>query len=163
MGRVPRITPKGGGRGGTKVNVEKAPVVDSAEEIREPDWRLLLDDDLEIQRAHLIWTDCVAELKSQDRLGPAQRHQLENYVIVCIMEIRALQDVMQHGLTLKAPRGAKIIRTNPLWAVAQQAAATAEMMASGLTLTVKTRGSGGKVNRRAAQNVAAAKYLTQRA
>ena len=139
----------------------------SGADIDEPDWGLLIPDQItEIHGINGIWRDCahrewlrvVAALQDAGTLAPENRHQIQRLVVAYIRYDRAASKAFELGVVMEAPRtGTPMVN---LWQVemrqADADATTAEME---LGITPRRRGTVTKAKRAEKVSRASDKYL----
>lgn len=119
--------------------------------VAEPDWRLLLTDDLEITAAAEYWRAVTTELRERSLLAPANRHAIQRLVLSYVIYDRSVRDVAEHGAVLKPRRGntKAIARISPYFTAMREAANDASILEGELGLSPRRRGAVTKVERRA--------------
>lgn len=139
----------------------------SGADIEEPDWGLLIPDQItEIHGINGIWRDSahrewlriVSALRDVGTLAPENRHQIQRLVVAYIRYDRAASRAFELGVVMEAPRtGTPMVN---LWQVemrqADSDATTAEME---LGITPRRRAAVAKAKRSEKLSRAADKYI----
>src|SRR3546814_8864677 len=73
--------------------------------VPEPDWSLLLTDELERAAASEHWRRITIELKERDLLSPANAHAIQRLVLAYLVYDRAAREVAENGAVMKPKRG----------------------------------------------------------
>ena len=128
------------------------------DQIAEPDWSTLFDDDLDLAVARQQWRVVLRELREAEKLTPANAHQIRRYVIFCVQFEVAARHVAEEGAVFPR-KGKKQPAYNPWFTVMKDASQAALQGESELTISVRRRDSGGKVRRRLKLPAAADEFL----
>lgn len=129
--------------------------------IEEPHWRMLLNDDLEIEAAREYWRICADELRGRSLLAPATNHAVRRLVIAYLMYDRASRDVLENGGVLKPRRGntKAIARQNPSVLIMRNADHDATALEAELGISPRRRESAAPVKGGQRKVSALAAYL----
>jgi len=129
--------------------------------VEEPDWSMLLIDDLEVAAAHEHWRRVTAEMRERTILAPANAHSLRRLVFAYVIYDRSSREVLEEGAVLKPKRGnpKAIARLSPHFTAMREAGADAERLEAELGLSPRRRNGAAQVQRRARKVSASDAYL----
>lgn len=136
----------------------------TGEIVPQPDWSLLLTDELEVAAAQEHWRRITTELKDRDLLAPANGHAIQRLVIAYIVYDRCAREVADHGAVLKPKRGnpKAIARLSPYFTAMREAGGDADRQEQELGLSPRRRAGAAKVEKRARRATGADRYLKPR-
>lgn len=124
-------------------------------DIDEPDWSLLIpnqgrskagDNQRWRDYAHVQWLRITSELRENNTLAPANRHQIQRLILAYIRYDRASTEVFRSGLIAKAPRSG-VAALQIMHGEMRQADADATTAEKELGITPLRRGSTKQVKR----------------
>jgi P27 family predicted phage terminase small subunit len=131
--------------------------------VAEPDWALLLDDDLEIAAAREHWRRVTTELKERDLLAPANAHAIQRLVIAYLVFDRCSREVASNGAVLKPKRGnpKAIARLSPYFTAMREAGSDADRQEQELGVSPRRRAGAAKVVKRVARTTGADAFVNR--
>ena len=137
------------------------PVTDTGSIVDEPDWSLLLSDDLEKQTAGEHWRKITTEMRERDTLAPPNAHSIQRLVLSYVIYDRCSREVAENGAVSKPKRGnpKAIARLSPHYQAMREAGTDAERLEAELGLSPRRRSSVSKVQKRDRRQSASANYL----
>ena len=129
--------------------------------VPEPNWRLLLTDDIEVEAAGEYWRLVTTEMRDRNTLSPANRHAIQRLVIAYVVFDRASRDVADQGAVTKPRRGntKAIARVSPHFTAMRESGSDAATLEAELGLSPRRRGGVTKVERKAKAAKASDAYL----
>lgn len=129
--------------------------------IPEPNWRLLLTDELEIQAAAEYWRIVTTEMRERSILAPANRHAIQRLIMAYVIHDRESRTVAEQGAVLKPKRGnpKSISRTSPHFTVMREAGSDAAQIEAELGLSPRRRSAAGKIEKKTKVSRASDAYL----
>jgi len=129
--------------------------------VAEPDWALLLTDELEQRAAAEHWRIVTTEMREREILAPTNAHSIQRLVIAYIVYDRAARTVAEQGAVLKPKRGnpKAIARLSPYFTAMREAGADAAALETELGLSPRRRAAATKVVKNARKKTAASNYL----
>ncbi len=132
--------------------------------VAEPDWKLLLTDEMERASAADHWRRITTELKERDLLSPANAHAIQRLVLSYVVYDRCSRDVAENGAVTKPKRGnpKSIARLSPYFSAMREAGSDADRLEQELGLTPRRRGAVTAVVKKSARTTSADKYLRGR-
>ena len=130
----------------------------------EPDWSLLLNDEIELAAAAEHWRRITTEMKERDTLAPANAHAIQRLVLAYIVFDRCSREVADNGAVLKPKRGnpKAIARLSPYFTAMREAGSDADRQEQELGLSPRRRAGAAKVERKARRSTGGG-YLKNRA
>lgn len=130
----------------------------------EPNWSLLLTDELERAAAGEHWRRITIELKERDLLSPTNAHAIQRLVIAYLVYDRCSREVADNGAVLKPKRGnpKAIARLSPYFTAMREAAADADRQEQELGISPRRRAGAGKVAKKIVRKTGADAYLKSR-
>lgn len=130
--------------------------------VPEPHWRMLLNDDLEVEAAAEHWRRITTEMRERQTLAPSNGHAVQRLVLSYLLYDRCSREVAEAGAVTKPKRGnpKAIARISPHFTAMREAAADAASMESELGLSPRRRATVAKVERKARSARASDTYLT---
>lgn len=137
----------------------------TGEIVPEPDWSLLLTDQLEIAAAREHWRRVTTELKDRDLLAPANGHAVQRLVLAYLIYDRCAREVADNGAVLKPKRGnpKAIARLSPYFTAMREAGSDADRQEQELGLSPRRRAGAAKVEKRTRRAATGAdRYLKPR-
>lgn len=132
--------------------------------VAEPEWKLLLTDEMERASAADHWRRISTELKERDLLSPANAHAIQRLVLSYVVYDRCSRDVAENGAVTKPKRGnpKSIARLSPYFSAMREAGSDADRLEQELGLTPRRRGAVTAIVKKAVRTTSSAKYLTNR-
>jgi P27 family predicted phage terminase small subunit len=132
--------------------------------VPEPDWSLLLTDELELHAAAEHWRRITIELKDRDLLAPANAHAILRLVMAYIVYDRCAREVAERGAVLKPKRGnpKAIARISPYFSAMREAGSDADRQEQELGISPRRRSGAAKVMKKATRSTGADAYLKKR-
>lgn len=132
--------------------------------VAEPDWSLLLTDDLELAAAGEHWRRVTIELKDRDLLAPANAHAIQRLVMAYIVYDRCAREVAENGAVLKPKRGnpKAIARLSPYFTAMREAGSDADRQEQELGIAPRRRSGAAKATRKVTRSRGADAYLKNR-
>jgi P27 family predicted phage terminase small subunit len=132
--------------------------------VTEPDWSLLLTDELELAAASEHWRRLTTELKERDLLAPANAHAIQRLVLAYVVYDRCAREVAENGAVLKPKRGnpKAIARLSPYFTAMREAGSDADRQEQELGIAPRRRTGAGKVAKKATRVTGSAAYLRDR-
>ncbi|MGH6979049.1 MAG: P27 family phage terminase small subunit [Brevundimonas sp.] len=129
--------------------------------VPEPDWRMLLTDDLEVESAAEHWRRVTTEMRERNTLSPSNGHALQRLVLSYILYDRCSREVAENGAVTKPKRGnpKAIARLSPHFTAMREAGSDAATLEAELGLSPRRRSTAGKVERKARAARASDSYL----
>lgn len=129
--------------------------------IPEPNWRMLLSDELEVEAASEYWRVLTTELRERDLLAPANRHAVQRLVLSYLAYDRCSREVAEHGAVTKPKRGnpKAISRLSPHFTAMREAGSDAAALEAELGIAPRRRGGVTKVQRKTRTARASDAYL----
>lgn len=133
--------------------------------VPEPDWSLLLSDELERAAASEHWRRVTTELKERDLLAPANAHAIQRLVLAYLVYDRCAREVAENGAVMKPKRGnpKAIARLSPYFTAMREAGSDADRQEQELGIAPRRRTGAGKVAKKATRAGGAGNYLKSRA
>lgn len=133
--------------------------------VAEPEWALLLSDQLERIAASEHWRRVTTELRERDLLAPANAHAIQRLVLAYIVYDRCAREVAEHGAVLKPKRGnpKAIARLSPYFTAMREAGSDADRQEQELGIAPRRRTGAGKVVKKTTRTGGAGAYLKSRA
>lgn len=131
--------------------------------VAEPDWTLLLSDEMERAAATDHWRRITTELKERDLLSPANAHAIQRLVLSYVVYDRCSRDVAENGAVTKPKRGnpKSIARLSPYFSAMREAGSDADRLEQELGLTPRRRGSVTAIVKKATRTTGGG-YLKKR-
>ncbi len=132
--------------------------------VTEPDWKLLLDDALELAAAQEHWRRITTELKDRDLLAPANAHAIQRLVMAYVVYDRCAREVASSGAVLKPKRGnpKAIARLSPYFTAMREAGSDADRQEQELGISPRRRSGAAKATRKVTRSTGADAYLKKR-
>lgn len=129
--------------------------------VPEPDWRMLLTEDLEVEAAAEHWRRITTEMRERNTLAPSNGHALQRLVLSYILYDRCSREVAENGAVTKPKRGnpKAIARLSPHFTAMREAGSDAATMEAELGLSPRRRSTAAKVERKARSTRASDSYL----
>lgn len=133
--------------------------------VAEPDWALLLTDDLEIAAAAEHWRRVTTELRERDLLAPANAHAVQRLVLAYLVFDRCSREVAENGAVLKPKRGnpKAIARLSPYFTAMREAGSDADRQEQELGISPRRRSGAAKVAVKKTVRTTGGGYLKSRA
>lgn len=130
----------------------------------EPDWSLLISDDLELAAAAEHWRRITTEMKERDTLAPSNAHAIQRLVIAYIVFDRCSREVAEHGAVTKPKRGnpKAIARLSPYFTAMREAGSDADRQEQELGLSPRRRAGATPVVKKTRRTTGADSYLKPR-
>lgn len=127
----------------------------------EPDWSLLLSDDLERQTASDHWRRITTEMRERETLAASNAHAVQRLVLSYVVYDRCSREVAENGAVTKPKRGnpKAIARLSPHFQAMREAGNDAERLEAELGLSPRRRSGVSKVQKRATRQTASQNYL----
>lgn len=115
--------------------------------IPEPHWRMLLNDDLEIEAASEYWRTVTTEMRERTILSPTNRHAIQRLIMAYLTFDRCSRIVAEQGAVTKPKRGnpKAIARLSPHFTAMREAGNDAAQIEAELGLSPRRRASAAKV------------------
>ena len=137
------------------------PVADTGNIVDEPDWSLLLSDELEKRTAAEHWRKVTTEMRERETLAPSNAHSIQRLVLSYVIYDRCSREVAENGAVTKPKRGnpKAIARLSPHYQAMREAGSDAERLEAELGLSPRRRSSVTKVQKRDRKQSASANYL----
>lgn len=131
--------------------------------VSEPNWALILTDDIDIVSAQDQWRRVTTELRERDLLAPANGHAIQRLVMSYITYDACAREVADNGAVLKPKRGnpKAIARLSPFFTAMRESGSDCERLEAELGISPRRRNGAGKVVRNARKTTASAGYLKQ--
>lgn len=119
--------------------------------VPEPNWRLLLTDEIEVEAAAEHWRRITTEMRERNTLAPSNGHAVQRLVLAYILYDRCSREVADSGAVLKPKRGnpKAIARLSPHFTAMRENATDAAALEAELGLSPRRRNSAAKVERKA--------------
>jgi P27 family predicted phage terminase small subunit len=132
--------------------------------VPEPDWTLLLTDELERAAASEHWRRVTTELKDRELLAPANAHAIQRLVLAYLIYDRAAREVAENGAVMKPKRGnpKAIARLSPYFTAMREAGSDADRQEQELGIAPRRRSGAGKVAKKTVRRTGADAYLKSR-
>ncbi|WP_411034550.1 P27 family phage terminase small subunit [Shinella sp. BYT-45] len=129
--------------------------------VPEPNWGLLLTDELEVESAREYWRLVTTEMRERNILSPINRHSIQRLIMAYVMFDRTSRTVAEQGPVLKPKRGnpKSIARMNPHYTAMREAGADADRIEAELGLSPRRRNAAGKIEKKAKVSRASDAYL----
>ena len=136
-------------------------VEDTGTIVTEPDWKLLLTDELERAAASDNWRKITTEMRERETLSASNAHAIQRLVLAYVVYDRCSLEVADKGAVLKPKRGnpKSIARLSPHYQAMREAGSDAERLEADLGLSPRRRAGVSKVQRRDRSKSASANYL----
>lgn len=133
--------------------------------VPEPDWSLLLTDELEVAAAREHWRRVTTELKERELFAPANGHAVQRLVVAYIVYDRCAREVADNGAVLKPKRGnpKAIARLSPYFTAMREAGSDADRQEQELGLSPRRRAGAAKAVKKVRRATGADAYLKSRA
>ncbi len=133
--------------------------------VPEPDWALLLSDDIELAAASEHWRRITTEMRERDTLAPSNAHAIQRLVIAYIVFDRCSREVAEHGAVMKPKRGSPkaIARLSPHFTAMREASSDADRQEQELGLSPRRRAGAAKVVKKREAKTTGGGYLKNRA
>jgi len=130
----------------------------------EPEWPLLLSDELERVAASEHWRRITTELRERELLSPANAHAIQRLVIAYIVYDRCSREVAERGAVLKPKRGnpKAIARLSPYFTAMREAGSDADRQEQELGLAPRRRSGAAKVEKKNVRRQTGGGYLKNR-
>ena len=118
--------------------------------VPEPDWSLLLDDDIELAAAADHWRRITTEMRERETLAPSNAHAIQRLVMAYIIFDRCSREVADNGAVLKPKRGnpKAIARLSPYFTAMREAGSDADRQEQELGLSPRRRAGASKVEKK---------------
>lgn len=132
--------------------------------VAEPQWPLLLSDELEQAAAAEHWRRITTELRERELLSPANAHAIQRLVLAYIVYDRCSREVAEHGAVLKPKRGnpKAIARLSPYFTAMREAGSDADRQEQELGIAPRRRSGAGKVEKKNTRRQTGGGYLKNR-
>lgn len=132
--------------------------------VPEPDWTLLLSDEIELAAASEHWRRVTTEMKERELLAPANAHAIQRLVLAYIVFDRCSREVAENGAVLKPKRGnpKAIARLSPYFTAMREAGSDADRQEQELGLSPRRRAAAAKVVKKVTRTTGADRYLSKR-
>lgn len=129
--------------------------------VTEPEWSLLLTDELEIAAAGEHWRKVTTELKGRDLLAPTNAHAIQRLVLAYVIYDRCARDVAENGAVTKPKRGnpKAIARLSPYFTAMREAASDADRQEQELGIAPRRRSGAGKVSKKLSRTTGADAFV----
>lgn len=129
--------------------------------VSEPEWALLLTDEIEREAAADHWRRITGEMRERDTLAAPNAHAIQRLVLSYVLYDRCSRDVTENGAVTKPKRGnpKAIARLSPYFTAMREAGSDAERLEADLGLSPRRRSSVTKVAKREKRQTASANYL----
>lgn len=127
----------------------------------EPDWSLILTDEIDLASARDHWREILSDLRMAGTLSVTNGHTIKRLVLFRIEFDRSARSVAEKGKVLPAKRS-KAPQLNLEWVGMKQAADASSTLEAELGLTPRRRGAVTKVQRGKKASSAADSYLGPR-
>jgi P27 family predicted phage terminase small subunit len=129
--------------------------------VAEPDWTLLLSDELERAAAAEHWRRVTTELKDRDLLAPANAHAIQRLVMAYVVYDRCAREVAENGAVMKPKRGnpKAIARLSPYFTAMREAGSDADRQEQELGIAPRRRSGAGKVSRKVSRTTGADAFV----
>lgn len=129
--------------------------------IPEPNWRLLLTDDLEIEAAAEYWRIVTTEMRERSILAPSNRHAIQRLIMAYVIHDRESRTVAEQGAVQKPKRGnpKSIARLSPHFTAMREAGSDAAQIEAELGLSPRRRSAAGKIEKKKNISRASDAYL----
>ena len=126
------------------------PIAGTGAIVVEPEWTLLLSDEIELAAAAEHWRRITTEMKERDTLAPSNAHAIQRLVLAYIVFDRCSREVADNGAVLKPKRGnpKAIARLSPYFTAMREAGADADRQEQELGLSPRRRAGVAKVEKR---------------
>lgn len=133
--------------------------------VAEPNWALLLTDELECDAAADHWRRITSELRERELLSAANAHAIQRLVLAYLVYDRCSREVAEHGAVLKPKRGnpKAIARLSPYFTAMREAGSDADRQEQELGLSPRRRAGAAKVEKKVRRQQAGGGYLKNRA
>ncbi|WP_159981907.1 MULTISPECIES: P27 family phage terminase small subunit [unclassified Novosphingobium] len=130
----------------------------------EPDWALILTDEIELAAATEHWRRVTTEMKDREILTPANAHAIQRLVLAYVVYDRCARDVAEHGAVTKPKRGnpKAIARLSPYFTAMREAGSDADRQEQELGLSPRRRAGAAKVEKKGRRVTGADTYLKPR-
>lgn len=129
--------------------------------VPEPNWGLLLTDELEIESAVEYWRLVTTEMRERNILSPTNRHAIQRLIMAYVIHDRESRSVAEQGAVLKPKRGnpKSIARISPHFTAMREAGSDAAQIEAELGLSPRRRNAAGKVEKKTKVARASDTYL----
>jgi P27 family predicted phage terminase small subunit len=129
--------------------------------IPEPNWRMLLTDELELEAAAEYWRIVTTEMRERGILSPSNRHAIQRLIMSYVVHDRESRTVAEQGAVLKPKRGnpKSIARMSPHFTAMREAGSDAAQIEAELGLAPRRRAAAAKVERKTKVSRASDAYL----
>lgn len=129
--------------------------------VPEPQWRMLLTDDLEIEAAGEYWRLITTEMRERAILSPTNRHAIQRLVMAYLTFDRCSREVAERGAVTKPKRGnpKSIARLSPHFTAMREAGSDAVHIEAELGLSPRRRTAAAKVEKKTRAARASDAYL----
>lgn len=126
------------------------PIDGTGKIVEEPDWSLILTDELERQAAAEHWRVVTTEMRERDTLSASNAHAIQRLVLAYIEYDRNARHVAENGAVAKPKRGnpRAIARLSPYFQAMREMANDAAGIEAELGIAPRRRNGVGKVQRR---------------
>jgi len=133
--------------------------------VSEPDWALLLTDELERAAAADHWRRITGELREREVLSASNAHAIQRLVLAYIVYDRCSREVAESGAVLKPKRGnpKSIARLSPYFTAMREAGSDADRQEQELGISPRRRAGAAKVETKVKRQQAGGGYLKSRA
>ena len=136
-------------------------------EPQEPDWKLIYQNEDDLELAHLHWGNIIREMRECQTLSVANGHAIRRLTDFRIAYERASRAVAEQGPLIASKKktngGARAGQWNPWWSVLRHAEETIRHLETELGISPLRRGRAGKVQKRSKQERASDTYLKKKA
>lgn len=131
--------------------------------VPEPNWRMLLTDDIEIEAAGEYWRMVTTEMRERATLSATNRHAIQRLVMAYITFDRCSRIVAEQGAVSKPKRGnpKAIARISPHFTAMREAGSDAATLEAELGLSPRRRSGAAKVEKKTRSARASDAYLTR--
>lgn len=127
----------------------------------EPNWRSTFGRAADRAAAAAYWRDIISEMRTAEKLAVANAHSIKRLVVAYVTYDISAREVLKTGPVMKAKKTG-VPTYNPWWTTMSNAASQAQALEKELCISPRDRGTGAKVEKKAARRTNADNYLKKR-
>jgi hypothetical protein len=124
----------------------------------EPNWRAIFGRAADRDAAAEYWRTLITELRGVEKLATANAHSIKRLVVAYVTFDISAKEVLRSGPVMKAKKTG-VPTYNPWWTTMSNASSQAAVLEKELCISLRDRGAGAKVERKARKTTGAAAYL----
>lgn len=127
----------------------------------EPNWRSIFGRAGDREAASSYWKDIISDLRGAEKLAVANAHSIKRLVVAYVTFDISAREVLKSGPVIKAKKTG-VPTYNPWWTTMSNASSQAAALEKELCVSPRDRGTGAKVEKKAARRQTGGGYLKNR-